>query len=51
MHLGERNQEARTGRTKVKLATDVEASMCEGQTGLRPHSKATRGAVRDYTKS
>lgn len=44
MHLGERTQEARTRRTKVRWRTDVEASMYEAlQVGMYPDTKA-RGA-------
>lgn len=51
MPLGERNQEARIGRTKVKLGTDVEASMCEGQAGLHPHSKSKGARIRHQGSS
>lgn len=46
MHLGERNWEGRTGRTKVRLGTDVEASMYEAQVGVCPHSKARGDRIR-----
>lgn len=41
VHLGERNQEARTGRTKVRWGADVEASMYEAfHVGVCPDPKA-----------
>lgn len=47
MHLGERNQEARTGREKVRWGTDVEASMYEAlQVGVCPDPKARGARIR-----
>lgn len=55
MHLGERIKETRTGRTKVRLRTDVEVSCMkysklgcvQTQRQGEPGSDS-RGAVRDY---